>query len=112
MTSLATSAASATASFATALAQPITIWPSDNSVDVDYYYVNSGLTGDFLLPGWTWSLERLLQLVGWRIQRQPDPEGNCRRLELRASFGRPVCWPELQPVQPAFLSGNYSQASL
>ena len=25
-------------------------------VTVDYYYVNSGLSGDFFLPGWTWQL--------------------------------------------------------
>ena len=38
------------------LAQPVTIWPANQEATVDYYYVKSGLEGDFLLPGWTWSL--------------------------------------------------------
>src|SRR5262249_31919500 len=36
--------------------QPSTIWPSNSDTTVDYYYINSGLTGDFVVPGWTWSL--------------------------------------------------------
>ena len=96
--------------FPAALAQPITIWPSDNSVEVDYYYVNSGLAGDFLLPGWTWSLNASYsssegEYSGNQILKETAGDWN---------FARPsdglYAGPNYNPFDPAFLSGNYSDA--
>ena len=41
------------------LAQPVTYWPTRDDVNVDYYYITTGLAGDFgsaegLLSTWTW----------------------------------------------------------
>ncbi len=96
--------------FPTALAQPITIWPSDNSVDVDYYYINSGLTGDFVLPGWTWSLNASYsssegEYSGNQILKETAGDW----LYARPSDGL-YAGPNYNPFSAAFLSGNYSQA--
>ena len=92
------------------VAQPITIWPSDNSVDVDYYYVNSGLTGDFVLPGWTWSLNASYsssdgEYRGNQILKETAGDWNYVSPSDGLYHG-----PNYNPFDPAFLSGNYSQA--
>lgn len=96
--------------FPTALAQPVTIWPSDQSVDVDYFYINSGMTGDFVLPGWTWSLNASYS----------DSDGDYSRNQILIetagdwNYARPsdglYAGPNYNPFDPAFLSGNYSDA--
>ncbi len=96
--------------FPSALAQPVTIWPFNNFVNVDYYYVNSGLTGDFVLPGWTWSLNASYS------KSDGDYSGNQILKETAGDwqFARPsdglYAGPNYNPFDPAFLSGNYSQA--
>ncbi len=92
------------------VAQPITIWPSDNSVDVDYYYINSGLTGDFVLPGWTWSLNASYsssegEYRGNQILKETAGDWNYVSPSDGLYHG-----PNYNPFDPAFLSGNYSQA--
>jgi iron complex outermembrane receptor protein len=91
--------------------QPITIWPSDNSVDVDYFYVNSGVTGDFLLPGWTWSLNASYsssdgEYAGNQILKETAGDWNYVSPSDGLYHG-----PNYNPFDPAFLSGNYSQAT-
>ena len=92
------------------LAQPVTIWPSNNEVEVDYYYVNSGLAGDFLLPGWTWSANATFS------SSEGEYRGNQILIESAGDwqFARPsdglYAGPNYNPFDPAFLSGNYSQA--
>jgi iron complex outermembrane receptor protein len=95
--------------FPTALAQPVTIWPSDNSVDVDYYYVNTGFQGDFVLPGWTWSLNASYS------SSDGEYRGNQINVETSGDWSRGgpngiYEGPNYNPFDPAFLSGNYSQA--
>jgi iron complex outermembrane receptor protein len=92
------------------LAQPITIWPSNNEVDVDYLYVSSNLSGDFVLPGWTWSLN-----AGYSSS-EGEYRGNQIRKETAGdwNFARPsdglYAAPNYNPFSAAFLSGNYSDA--
>jgi len=96
--------------FPTALAQPVTIWPFNNFANVDYYYINSGMTGDFVLPGWTWSLNASYS------DSDGDYSGNQILKETAGDwqFARPsdglYAGPNYNPFDPAFLSGNYSQA--
>ncbi|MDP3738258.1 MAG: TonB-dependent receptor [Hyphomonadaceae bacterium] len=92
------------------LTQPITIWPADQQATVDYYYANSGLKGDFLLPGWTWSLNASYSLsdaeyTGNEITK--EKAGDWRYVSPSDGLYH---GPEYNPFDPAFLSGNYSQA--
>ncbi len=92
------------------LTQPITIWPADQQVTVDYYYVNSGLKGDFVLPGWTWSLNASYsssegEYGGNEITK--EKAGDWRYTSADGLYHGP----EYNPFDPAFLSGNWSQAT-
>jgi iron complex outermembrane receptor protein len=96
--------------FPGALAQPVTIWPFNNAVDVDYHYINTGFTGDFVLPGWTYSLNALYSTS--------DGEYRANQILIETAgdwnFARPsdglYAAPNYNPFDPAFLSGNYSDA--
>jgi iron complex outermembrane receptor protein len=96
--------------FPTAIALPVTIWPSNSEVDVDYLYANTGFTGDFLLPGWTWNLNASFSTSDGEYR------GNQIRVETAGDYAlaRPsdglYAAPNYNPFDPAFLSGNYSQA--
>lgn len=96
--------------FGFALAQPVTIWPSDQQVTVDYYFATTGFEGDFLLPGWTWSLDASYSMSdGEYVSNQITKERSGDWRFPRADglyYG-----PEYNPFDPAFLSGNYSQAT-
>jgi len=93
------------------LARPVVLWNSDNSVDVDYYYINTGFTGDFLLPSWTWSLNASY------TSSDGEYTGNQIRKETAGDFfnARPsdglYAGPNYNPFDPGFLSGNPSQAT-
>ncbi|HVY89847.1 MAG TPA: TonB-dependent receptor [Hyphomonadaceae bacterium] len=92
------------------LTQPVTIWPANQSARIDYYYVNSGLKGDFFLPGWTWSLNASYSrsdgtYTGNEITK--DKAGDWRYTSNDGLYHGP----EYNPFDPAFLSGNWSQAT-
>src|SRR6185295_9778831 len=93
------------------LARPVTIWPADQQVTVDYYYANSGLKGDFFLPSWTWSLNASYS------RSEGEYTGNEILTETAgdASLVSPsdglYHGPNYNPFDPAFLSGNWSQAT-
>jgi|JI7StandDraft_1071085.scaffolds.fasta_scaffold00687_12 iron complex outermembrane receptor protein len=96
--------------FPTALAQPITIWPSDQEVDVDYGYIHSSLSGDFFLPGWSWTADASYSTS------EGEYRGNQILIETAGdwNYARPsdglYAGPNYNPFDPAFLSGNYSDA--
>jgi len=78
---------------------------------VDYYYVNSGLKGDFILPGWTWSLNASYsrsegEYTGNEILKETAGDANFVSPSDGLYHG-----PNYNPFDPAFLSGNYSQAT-
>lgn len=80
------------------IAQPIMPFPSDTEVDVDYYYVNTGLDGDF---GETWS---------WQTDASYSrSDGDYSRLSIVASRSGDVQFdadaPLLDYFSPDFLSG-------
>jgi iron complex outermembrane receptor protein len=80
-------------------------------VTVDYYYVNSGLRGDFVLPGWEWSLNASYsksegEYKANRILKETAGDAT----EPRPSDGL-YAGPNYNPFDPAFLAGNYSQAT-
>jgi iron complex outermembrane receptor protein len=92
------------------LTQPVTIWPADQAVTVDYYYVNTGLKGDFFLPGWTWSLNASYsksdaEYTGNEILK--ETAGDWRYASADGLYHGPT----YNPFDPAFLSGNWSQAT-
>jgi iron complex outermembrane receptor protein len=96
--------------FPTAIVLPVTIWPSNNQVDVDYLHIGTGFNGDFVLPGWTWSLH-----AGFSSS-DGEYRGNQIQIETAGdwNFARPsdglYAGPNYNPFSAAFLSGNYSDA--
>jgi iron complex outermembrane receptor protein len=90
--------------------QPITIWPSNNQVDVDYFHIGTNLSGDFVLPGWTWSFNAGFsssdgEYRGNQILNETAGDWNY----ARPSDGLYAA-PNYNPFDPNFLSGNYSDA--
>ena len=96
--------------FGAAIAQPVTIWPFNNEVDVDYAHIGTTFTGDFVLPGWTWSLN-----AGYSAS-DGEYRGNQILVETAGDWSRArpsdglYAAPNYNPFDPAFLSGNYSDA--
>ncbi len=91
------------------LTQPVTIWPADQQNTVDYYYIRSGLDGDFIVPGWTWSLNASHSLSdaeysGNEIMKETAGDWNFVSPSDGLYHG-----PAYNPFDPAFLSGNWSQ---
>ncbi|WP_233245687.1 TonB-dependent receptor plug domain-containing protein [Marinicauda salina] len=83
------------------LSQPVTIWPSNNEITVDYYSFSSQLNGD-LGANWSWSL------TGTYSYSDGTYEGN----DILNSESGDVQFdpdaPTYDPFSPEFLSGNYS----
>lgn len=95
----------------TQITQPVTIWPADQQNTVDYYYVRSQLSGDFVLPGWTWTLNASHSLSdaeysGNEILKETAGDWNFVSPSDGLYHG-----PAYNPFDPAFLSGNWSQAT-
>jgi iron complex outermembrane recepter protein len=91
--------------------QPITIWPSNDEVSIDYYYVNTGFSGDFFLPSWTWQLNASTsksdgEYSGNEILNETAGDWNFVSPSDGLYHG-----PNYNPFSPDFLSGNYSQAT-
>lgn len=99
--------------FTTELVQPVTIWPSNDDVTVDYTYVTTGLAGDFgaadgLLSSWTWEAN-----ASWS-QSDSSYTGNEIGYENAGDWRFPSAdglyhAPQYNPFDPAFLAGDYSQ---
>ncbi len=93
------------------VARPVVLWDFDSTVNVDYYYVNSGLTGDFILPGWTWSVNASYsKSEGEYGQNQIRKETAGDYFTARPSDGL-YAGPNYNPFDPGFLQGNPSQAT-
>jgi iron complex outermembrane receptor protein len=91
------------------LTQPVTIFPADQSATVDYGYVHTGFKGDFFLPSWTWSLDATYSKSDAEysnVQITKEKAGDWRYTSADGLYHGP----EYNPFDPAFLSGNYSQA--
>lgn len=99
---------------ATSIVEPVTIWPSNSTVDVNYFYINSGLKGKFgglkFLDGWTWDINasysksdgvyrgnQILKATAGDAN-YPGPDGLYRG-------------PTYNAFDPAFLSGNIPAAT-
>ncbi|WP_417484639.1 TonB-dependent receptor plug domain-containing protein [Maricaulis salignorans] len=91
------------------LFQPVTLWPSNSRIAVDYFSLNSQLAGGFgtgmgFLSDWSWSVS------GQYSRSDGDYEGN----GILASNSGDVQFddnsPVYDPLSAAFLSGNYSDA--
>jgi iron complex outermembrane receptor protein len=97
----------------TELAQPVTIWPSNTDVSVDYYYINSGLNGDFgnlgFLSNWTWNLNASFSKSEGDYTRNQILKETAGDANFASADGL-YRGPTYNPFDPAFLSGNYSQA--
>jgi iron complex outermembrane receptor protein len=90
------------------LTQPVTIWPADQQVTVDYFFATTGFDGDFFLPGWTWSLDASYSLSDGEYtgnQITKEKAGDWRYTSADGLYHGP----EYNPFDPAFLSGNWSQ---
>jgi iron complex outermembrane receptor protein len=94
----------------TELAQPVTIWPLNTDVTVDYYYVNTGFTGDFFVPGWSWSLNASFTSSDGSYTNNMILKETAGDANYASSDGL-YRGPTYNPFSPDFLSGNYSQAT-
>ena len=91
------------------LFQPVTLWPSNTEVQVDYLSLNTGLEGGFSdwfgpLSDWVWD-------VGVQYSRSEGEYSNnaivaSRSGDVRYDANSPI----YDPLSPEFLSGNYSQS--
>ena len=95
----------------TQLVQPVTIWPSDQQVTVDYYYVNSGLKGEFFLPGWSWTLNASHSLSEGEYTSNQITKEKAGDVNFVSPSDGLYRGPEYNPFDPAFLRGDYSQAT-
>jgi iron complex outermembrane receptor protein len=91
------------------LSQPVTIWPSNSRIKVDYVSFNTSLDGTFgsglgFLSGWNWTTSA----------QYSRSEGTYEGNGIRASTSGDVQFddnsPVYDPFSASFLSGNYSQA--
>lgn len=96
--------------------QPVTIWPSNDDIAVDYYYINTGLKGDFgggtgYLSTWSWDVNASFSrsdgtYTGNEILLETAGDWNYASPSDGLYHG-----PTYNAFDPAFLSGNYSQAT-
>ncbi|MEZ5939175.1 MAG: TonB-dependent receptor [Hyphomonadaceae bacterium] len=98
--------------FSSSLAQPVTIWPSNTDVDLDYYYITTGFDGSFdvgnLFTNWAWSLDANY------TRSEGTYENNSILAETAGDWNYASAdglyhGPNYDPFDPDFLSGNYSQ---
>ena len=91
------------------LSQPVTIWPSNSRITVDYVSFNTQLDGNFgsglgFLSDWAWTTSA----------QYSRSEGTYEGNSIRASTSGDVRFddnsPIYDPFSASFLSGNYSQA--
>ncbi len=99
--------------FTTELVQPVTIWPSNDDVEVDYYYVTTGLAGDFgvtdgFLSTWTWEANASYSMSDSSYTGNEIGYENAGDWRFPSADGLYHA-PQYNPFDPAFLSGNYSQ---
>ncbi|HEX5008657.1 MAG TPA: TonB-dependent receptor, partial [Hyphomonadaceae bacterium] len=92
-------------------ARAVTIWPADQWVTVDYYYVNSGLKGDFFLPNWTWSLNAGYSRSEGEYSSNEILNETAGDASVPAPSDGLYHGPNYNPFSPEFLSGNWSQAT-
>ncbi|HEY7800296.1 MAG TPA: TonB-dependent receptor plug domain-containing protein, partial [Hyphomonadaceae bacterium] len=88
----------------TQLVQPVTIWPADQQATVDYYYINSGLKGDFLLPGWSWTLNASYSLSDAEYSSNQITKEKAGDINFVSPSDGLYHGPEYNPFDPAFLS--------
>ena len=93
------------------LTQPVTIWPADQGATVDYYYVRTGLEGDFFMPGWTWSLNASTSLSDGEYTSQQIQNETAGDWNFVSPSDGLYHGPTYNPFDPAFLSGNWSDAT-
>lgn len=93
------------------LARPVTIWPADQQVTVDYYYVNSGLKGDFFVPGWNWTLNAGYSMSDGEYTGNEILTETAGDASLVSPSDGLYHGPNYNPFSPEFLSGNWSQAT-
>ncbi len=100
--------------FPTALARPVVIWPSNDDVSVDYYYLSSGLTGGFgsegFLSDWTWEVNASYS------KSEGEYSGNEINVETAGDWLYPNAdglyhGPNYDAFDPDFLAGNIPQST-
>ncbi len=99
--------------FPTALARPVVLWPSNDDVSVDYYYLSSGLTGGFgsegFLSNFTWEVNASYS------KSEGEYTGNEINVETAGDWLYPNAdglfyGPNYDGFDPEFLKGNPSPA--
>jgi iron complex outermembrane receptor protein len=101
-----TNCAGGTGVGAARVARPIIIWPLDTSVDVDYLYVNTGFNGDFVLPGWTWSLNASYSSSDGSYANNMIKNETAGDRTLRRPSDNQFAGPNYNPFDPQLLAGN------
>ena len=85
------------------IAQPVMPFTSDQNIDVDYYYIATGLEGEFAGDkGWTWSLDASYS----------DSEGKYSGLGIVASRTGDLNYTDIAPTLDYFSPGILSGARM
>ena len=94
------------------LAQPVTLWPSNQKINVKYYYLTTGLKGGFgstgYLSTWNWDLNANYSLSEGTYDENQISAANSGDWNYTSADGL-YHGPDYNPFDPNFLAGNYSQ---
>jgi iron complex outermembrane recepter protein len=79
---------------------PVTLWPSNDQVEIDYLALSSQLEGD-ITANWSWTVS------GTYSRSDGEYRGNSINGALSGDVNYTEDAPDFNPLDPNFLSGNY-----
>jgi iron complex outermembrane receptor protein len=94
----------------TRVGRPLIVWPLKNWVDLDWFFVNSGFSGDFVLPGWTWSANATFSSSEGSYSNNMILNNEAGDRQTRGTDGL-FHGPNYNPFDPQLLAGNIPQAT-
>ena len=96
------------------VAQPVTLWPSNQSINVKYYYLTTGLKGGFgstgYLSNWSWSVDANYSRSDGTYEKNEIKKETAGDWNYASADGL-YHGPTYNPFDPNFLAGNYSKAT-
>ena len=94
--------------------EPVTLWPSNQSIDVKYYYLTTGLKGGFgttgYLSNWSWDVDANFSRSEGTYSKNEILKETAGDANFKSADGL-YHGPNYNPFDPNFLAGNYSKAT-
>ncbi len=94
--------------------EPVTIWPSNQSINVKYYYLTTGLKGGFgstgYLSTWNWNADVNFSRSDGTYEKNQILKETAGDAAYASPSDGLYHGPNYNPFDPGFLSGNYSSA--